>query len=344
MNMKDVLSWAAVEKNRQDGSLDELRSFEVFEKMAQTPDTQSPTKSLWDAVVSDITRMRQGNVCDERLFLAVLLRQVGRVMVKAGKEDKWAQVGGSWVRSQLHLAGASLELREAVSNLISYQEAPLGWKSTSAKTVCRLSHRMDLGLLASFFDLIHADEGAAKIRNAQTRMQKLIEGIPRFADDEERYRYFNNKAPKVFKGRLIMMMGLQGSGKDWYIREHLSQYPMISLDNIRIELGVEGGSEVMELAEHRIRGILKDGGTVVYNATNTHRFLRKKWLEVAKEYDARTEIIYIHAPFEQQLAQNVLSDTRSHTVPEKAIIGFLKNLSMPDIDEAVSLTMYDNSR
>lgn len=73
----------------------------------------------------------------------------------------------------------------------------------------------------------------------------LLNQPARFASDAGRYLYFQERwhlpdqAPyEDFRCRVVMLSGLPGAGKDTWASRHYSDWPVISLDEIREKMGV----------------------------------------------------------------------------------------------------------
>ena len=115
------------------------------------------------------------------------------------------------------------------------------------------------------------------------------------------------------------MAGLPGSGKDTWLSQNRADLPIVSLDDIRGELDVdptENQGQVAQLARERCREFLRAGTSFAFNATNTLKQTRGRWLDLFSDYNARIEIVYIEPPFETVLRQN---KARSMAVPESVI-------------------------
>lgn len=96
-----------------------------------------------------------------------------------------------------------------------------------------------------------------------------------------------------------LMAGLPDSGKDHWLALNRGGLPIVSLDELRREPGVEptdNQGKVAQLAKERCRQLLRAGTSFVFNATNTMRQTRSRWLDPFAEYDARIEVVYLEPP------------------------------------------------
>ncbi len=137
-----------------------------------------------------------------------------------------------------------------------------------------------------------------------------------------------------FRCTVTVMSGLPGSGKDIWIAENRPDVPMISLDLIREEIGAApSGNQgrVLQAARERAREYLRAGQDFVWNGTNISRNLRAKPLALFRDYNARTEIVYIETGPDQLFSQN---RNREDVVPHAAMENMIRKLEPPQDWEA----------
>lgn len=135
-------------------------------------------------------------------------------------------------------------------------------------------------------------------------------------------------------GTVIMMSGLPGTGKDTYIAHHFAGLPMLSLDDVRRELGIkptDNQGTVIQTAQERARELLRRKQPFVFNATNLSAMLRSKWLSLFHQYGASAEIIYLETSWAERVKRNA---SRRDSVPEAAVSHMLRNLTLPALTEA----------
>ena len=109
---------------------------------------------------------------------------------------------------------------------------------------------------------------------------------------------------------------------------------MISLDNIRAEIGASASGNqghVLQAAREKAREYLRVGQDFVWNGTNISRNLRAKPLTLFRDYNARTEIVYIERDPETLFAQN---KNRDAIVPRAAMEKLIGKCEPPQDWEA----------
>lgn len=161
-----------------------------------------------------------------------------------------------------------------------------------------------------------------------------------FPSDHSRFLYFAEgqqflyaPAHEDFRAEVVVMSGLPGAGKDYYIRQHLSGWPVLSLDALREELDVspeEKQGEVVNEARQRAREYLRQGISFVWNATNLSRMIRGSCIQLLRNYNARVRITYIEVPCSVLFEQN---RQRQAMVPQTVIETLLDRWEVPDPTE-----------
>lgn len=162
-----------------------------------------------------------------------------------------------------------------------------------------------------------------------------------FPSDHSRFLYFRKDGRDIdypahddCRGEVILMSGLPGAGKDHWVREHAPDRPLVSLDGLREELDVspEGPQgAVVARARDLARGLLREGRSFVWNATNLSRMLRSQCIALFAAYRARVRIVYLEVPEERLFSQN--RDRRA-VVPAPVIERLLDRWEVPDLTEA----------
>jgi predicted kinase len=165
----------------------------------------------------------------------------------------------------------------------------------------------------------------------------------RFTSDHARYLYFQRRLDDPDAGvaapsgpTMTVMSGLPGSGKDTWVARHRGDRPVVSLDEIRLEIGVsphDRQEPVVQLARERAHRLLADGRDFIWNATTLGRRHRESLRQLAAQYDARIEMVYIDAPPSLLFPRN-RGRVQHAVVPDPVIWRMTQIWQPPDLTEA----------
>jgi len=169
-----------------------------------------------------------------------------------------------------------------------------------------------------------------------------------FANDHARFLFYRDALSSLhytpreeYRCTVTLMSGLPGSGKDTWLTRHRPELSVISLDDLRADLGVEATDnqgEVIQAARESCREHLRAGKNFAFNATNTMRQTRKRWIDLFVDYRARVEVVYVEPPLPVIFQQN---DRRSTPVPRNVIDRLVEKLEPPTWAEAHSLVLVE---
>jgi len=157
------------------------------------------------------------------------------------------------------------------------------------------------------------------------------------AFDGKDIRFYKPQEPN--RGRMIMMSGLPGTGKDTWLHEHFPEMPVVSLDALRESMDVDpddAQGSVVDAAKELARQHLRQGTAFSFNATNVTRETRARWIRLARDYDFQVAVVYIEPPLAAILEQNM---RRPSPVPESVIMKLLAKLEAPSGNEAHEVTL-----
>jgi predicted kinase len=162
-----------------------------------------------------------------------------------------------------------------------------------------------------------------------------------FASDHARFLFFHhptrpldNPPEEGFACDVVLMSGLPGSGKDYWISHHLKGWPIISLDQLRQELGLapnEPQGAVLNRARELARDYLHNKQSFCWNATNLSRQVRNECVRLYAEFGARVRIVYREVSSDRLYYQN---RQRRNRVPVSVIERLLDRWETPDRTEA----------
>ena len=134
-------------------------------------------------------------------------------------------------------------------------------------------------------------------------------------------------------GEVVLMCGLPGTGKDTWIKANCPDLPVVSLDDLRLEMDVEpteNQGRVVQAARERAKALLRAKRPFIWNTTSLTA-LRAKQIELFESYHARVRLIYLETAWEENLRRNA---SRAEAVPEDVIDGMLARMEPPERFEA----------
>lgn len=294
------------------------------------------------------------------LFDAVLLHDVAKPVCTRIEGERITSRGHShrgaiMARRILWEQDRAFAEREQVCALVRYHQSP--FHLIDRPDAARLAHLISQTARCDLLTLLaRADALGRTCRDQQdllTRIQLFSEfcieqdcltGPRQFPSPLSRFEYFrapgrdpNYKVHDASRCEVILMSGLPGSGKDTWIRRNAPDLPVVSLDDIREDLGAPptgNQGAVIQEAKERTRVLLRQGKGFVWNATNLSRDLRGPLIDLFTAYHARTKIVYVEAPHDRLFTQN---RERDHPVPPSALHRMMDRWEVPDPTEACAV-------
>jgi predicted kinase len=292
------------------------------------------------------------------LFAAALLHDVAKPECTRPEPDGritsrgHSRRGAVVARRLLWGLGLPFAFREQVAALVRRHQVPY-----------HLADRADASRLAIEVSQTARCDHLALLAEADVRgrvcpdRQRLLDNVALFVEfcreehcliaprafpaDHSRFLYFRSagRHPDVaahedFRAEVVLMSGLPGSGKDFWVRQHLPDWPVVSLDAVRDELEVspaDAQGQVVNRARDLARDHLRRGRSFVWNATNLSRQLRDQCVRLFADYRARVRIVYVEVSEERLHRQN---RQRPQPVPREVIERLLGRWEVPDRTEA----------
>lgn len=306
------------------------------------------------------------------LFAAAVFHDAGKIRTTKMEEGKWvsphhSSVGSQMLREYLWkncgLCGTreAMTFRELICMLVRYHMLPThlldqedGIRKArevascgelipgfSWKLLCLLSEADIKGRIApDTKELLEK----AELSRVLAEEAGCLEEPYRFYDSYTKYAYLSGKniAPdQPFYdpswGEVILVCGLPGTGKDTWIKNVLLEYPMVSLDDIRMEMGIkptENQGLVIQKAQEYAKEYLRKHQPFVWNATNITRNLRQKQIRLFQRYGAAFRIVYLETDWNTQVERN---SSREAEVPLTVMEKMLGKTVPPSPEEAMQV-------
>lgn len=135
---------------------------------------------------------------------------------------------------------------------------------------------------------------------------------------------------------LVVLCGPSGAGKSSWVHNHLPDYHVVSLDELREQIAGKRSDQskngqVMQAAKEKLKGHLRRHEKVVWDATNTRRQYRNGILQLGFDYHAFVTLIVFHVPEALLFSRN---RQRSHMIGDHILQKQLNQIEWPDVNEA----------
>jgi putative nucleotidyltransferase with HDIG domain len=273
------------------------------------------------------------------------------------RSPKHSLAGVEIARRVLREVGCDLAFRETVANLVRYHGRPpyLLEQADPASEVIGLSWKLDHRMLYAFAlaDTRGRDTRETARPEDNLHLWKLVaeendcwvQPYP-FANDQARFLFYRGQLSSLhyspredYRCTVTVMSGLPGSGKDTWLARNHPHLPIVSLDDIRADLDVEPTGDqgaVIQAAREQCREHLRNRRDFAFNATNTLKQTRQRWIDLFADYQARVELVYIEPPLSTIWQQN---SQRKQPVPRRVIERLIHKLEPPTLTEAHGLEL-----
>ena len=244
-------------------------------------------------------------------------------------------------------------IRESICALVRLHGLPLWFieKENLNHALLQAADRVPLSLLSL---LAKADILGRECEDAEEMLDRIalfeeeakqlncLHAPYPFVNDHARFSYFSksngdlNYVPfDEFSCEVILMCALPGMGKDYYIKTHYPDYPVISLDALRRERKLpENDLSVIRDAKEMAKVYLRQKQSFIWNATNLRAQIREQLIALFTAYKARVTLIYLEVPYRVWQKQN---KEREHAVPSKILNKMVQGFEFPQKHEAHSV-------
>lgn len=309
-----------------------LRTFSWAQDMAATPqdpayhaegDVWTHSRMVCEALVQDEAWPGVAPGDRRMLLIAALLHDMAKPPVTFTDEEGRIRSPGHAVRGEgmarrlLWELEEPFTIRETVAALVRNHMQPryLPLRSDPRRRLFAISHQLRCDHLALLARADARGRISPDLAESLTAVQRFLELCTlhecvdhprRFTSDHARFLYFRGElddpdavVPPPAGPTLTLMSGLPGSGKDTWVAAQAAGLPVISLDQIRAELGISPKSRnqkrVRQVARQRALRWLEEHTDFIWNSTNLGRRQRQELIDLAAPYDARIRIVYADA-------------------------------------------------
>jgi predicted kinase len=292
------------------------------------------------------------------VFAAAILHDVAKPLCTRREADGRIHArghsarGANLARQILWRAGASFAAREAVCAMVLHHQVP--FFLIEREQPRRLAIEVSWRARADLLSLVTEADGRGRHCHDQQRLLDHIDlfrafcaeegclSAPRpFASDHARFHYLvqggvdpDYRPHEAFRAEVVLLSGLPGAGKDTWVERNLPDWPVVSLDRLRVEHDVDPADAqgpIVAAAREAAREHLRQGRSFVWNATTLNRQFRAPLIKLFTDYGARVRIVYVEAPPDRLLEQN---RARKAVVPHKVLARMLDRWEVPDRTEA----------
>ncbi len=302
------------------------------------------------------------------LLTAAILHDVGKpqstrlvdgTIISAGHAKKGTQLAREILWRRFGLAGSpeKQEFRETVCSLIRHHSKPVHLLNESRPEFSVLSAAADGELVPLFTNrllvtLVKADLSGRTADNIESSLDLLdlfrttaqenrcYDSPFAFSSENSRYAYFAGRTDSPLVdlydetwGEVILLSGLPGTGKDYWIRKHYPERPVISLDAIREKLHLppeEDQTPVVVCAREKAKEYLRAKIPFIWNATNIIQKTRSPIIRLFMDYGASVRVVFLETDWSENLRRNT---NRKDPVPEAVISRLLQKLEPPTVRE-----------
>jgi predicted kinase len=293
------------------------------------------------------------------LFTSALLHDVSKAACTRLEPDGTiSSRGHSWrgaVRGRhiLWKQAVPFDLREQIVGLVRHHLVP--FFAHQSENADRLAVEVSLSARCDWLSILaecdargrHCPDPAnllhqiGEFRTLSERLGCLNQPYA-FKNDDERFRYFHGQNESVTvtspdfsttdQPTVVMLSGLPGAGKDFWIQQNVAKWRMICVEAIRFHGQNLNDSHAAILAKARelARKELEAGNSFVFNGTNLTRHSRKDCIRLFAQYGARVRVVYVETSPGKLQQQNRM---RKRRVPEQVIERLLDRWEVPDSTE-----------
>ncbi len=365
--VSNSIDWGLIKSELMKPFVQEMMKTHQEPRWHEEGDVWTHTTMVCEALIQMKEYQELDSLLKLEVFIAALFHDVAKpictrvidgVITSYNHTIKGAIMTREYLWKEYGLAGdlESQRVRETICLLIRYHSRPLHLEDDGENNLVKISSNQALagdfslkllGILAKadVIGRISSDQESHlnKIEdfNQTAQLMGCYEQAITFKNDISRFHYLNGKEMWIEQelfddtwGEVILLCGLPGTGKDYYIQTHYPSMNVISLDEIREELHIlpsESNSRVYSVAKERAKELLRKKIPFIWNATSLTPFIRKHQIDLFHQYHAKARIIFLETSWKTNLTRN---ESRDRRVPRRIIEEMLATLQVPEAYEA----------
>lgn len=364
-----VINWEKIETSALRDHVDAMRHTLQSVRWHAEGDVWAHTRKVCESLVSLPEYRQLPQIQRQILFIAALLHDVGKPVTTRQEGTEWVSPSHSTKGALLAryllwreygMCGTSelQAMREAVVLLVKHHSFPPYALEKEENVRKMISIAASAELVPDFslkllYLLAKADALGRECEDKDdftahvdlfaelAKEQGCYDGPVSFTSDYTRRAYFSGgdvwPQQELYDetwGEVVMLCGLPGTGKDYWISRHCKDMPIISLDEIRnrYKLSYEGSQGyVASLGKEETKTYLRKHQPFVWNATNLTVDIRRQLIDLFESYGASVRVVYLETDRATQWRRN---KDREDKVPETIIDSMLSKLAIPEIHEA----------
>ena len=317
------------------------------------------TRMVLDALVASDEWSRLSTTDRWVVFAACLMHDIAKPETTREEPDGRITARGHSSRGAIRArrilweVGVPFEVREMVCRIIAHHQVP--FFLIEKPDAVRVAHRISWQTRCDRLALVTEADGRGRecadrddllarvelFRDLCRENGCFSEPRPHPTSNFAAFEYFRHpdRDPSWVphddtRCEVVLLSGLPAAGKDTYAAAHHAGWPVVSLDAIRREQGIDPRAPqgpVAQAARERAKALLREEQSFVWSATNLGRRRRAQLVDLFVGYKARVKIVYLEASRETLRERNARVSIR---FPETAIEKMLDHWEVPTCDEA----------
>jgi predicted kinase len=298
---------------------------------------------------------------DSALLYTALLHDIAKPLTTKFEDGDIVSPGhaklGEPISREILWNDFSFEERERISSLIRFHGLPIWFdqKRNVDEAVIAASLRCSLEELANFADCDFrgricgdVDEQLFKIETFREKAENLgcFDTPFEFANEWARLSFFKRATHQTANiwepdgPTFVVMCGMPGSGKNTWVEKNWGGQ-VIEMDSIRKKLKIKPSDKkaqglIHQTAKEELRVAMRAKKDVLWNATSLTKLQRAAIIDVALNYGAKIEIVYIDANSELVALRNKERESEKQ-IPTNVLNSMYRKLEVPDLTECHTL-------